>query len=71
MHVVKPVVVRTSLADTNLVTAARSSIPTSHREESGGNPILVTDGEGYAPSIFFMCRARCLTRGREVVYAKR
>lgn len=40
MHVVKPVVVRTSLADTVIVEAARNSIPTSHREDSDGDLIL-------------------------------
>ena len=40
MHVVKPVVVRTSLADTVIVDAARNGILISHREESDGNIIL-------------------------------
>ena len=40
MHVVKPVVVRTSLADTVIVDAARNGIPISHRGDSDGNLIL-------------------------------
>ena len=40
MHVVKPVVVKMSLADTINVNVARSGIPTSHREGTGGDLIL-------------------------------
>ena len=40
MHVVKPVVVKMSLADTIDVNAARSGIPTSHREQTGSDLIL-------------------------------
>ena len=40
MHVVKPVVVRISLADTIIVDAARNGIPTSHREDSDSDLIL-------------------------------
>ena len=45
MHVVKPVVVSTSLADTVIVDAARNGIPTSHREDSDGGLILSSNGE--------------------------
>ena len=45
MHVVKPVVVRTSLADTVIVDAARNGIPTSHREDSDGGLILSRNSE--------------------------
>ena len=40
IHVVKPVVLRISLADTVDVKTARSGISTSHREESSGDLIL-------------------------------
>lgn len=43
MHVVKPVVDRTSLADTIIVKAARSGIPISHREDNSGDFILNRD----------------------------
>lgn len=45
MHVVKPVVDRTSLADTIIVKAARSGIPISHREDNSGDFILNRDYE--------------------------
>lgn len=45
MQVVKPVVVRTSLADTVIVDAARNGIPTSHREDSDGDLILSMDSQ--------------------------
>lgn len=51
MHVVKPVVVRTSLADTIIVRAARSAIATSHCEESWGDFILKRNCEKYGPKI--------------------
>ncbi len=40
IQVVKPVVVRISLADTIAVKAPRSGIPTSHRGEGGGDLIV-------------------------------
>ena len=40
IHVVKPVVFRTSLADAMIVKSARSGINISHREESRGDLIL-------------------------------
>ena len=51
MHVEKPVVLRTSLADTIIVKAARSGILTSHREESDGDVILDRD---FASNIVYM-----------------
>ena len=54
MHVVKPVVVRTSLADTVIVDAARNGIPTSHREDSDGDLILGRNsGEGFLRSFSY------------------
>ena len=40
MHVVKPVVDRTSLADTIIVKAAKSGIPIIHRENNSSDFIL-------------------------------
>ena len=60
MHVVKPVVVRTSLADTVIVDAARNGIPTSHREDSDNDLILGRNSEGMFPRCF-----SCATQGGE------
>ena len=56
MHVVKPVVVNMSLADTSIVKAARSDIPTSHRGKSVSDLILSRDRKWYVPKIFCMQR---------------
>ncbi len=48
-HVVKPVVVRTSLADTIIVKAARNSMPKSHRDEGGSGLILNRDCQKMLP----------------------
>ena len=45
IQVVKPVVVRISLADTIAVKAPRSGIPINHRGESGGDLIVNRDCE--------------------------
>ena len=70
MHVVKPVVLRMSLADTSIVEAARSGIPTSHRGRGAGDLILSRDREWYVPKIYYICSARCVTKGRKVVYVE-
>ena len=60
MHVVKPVVVRTSLADTVMVDAARNGIPTSHREGSDNDLIFGRNSEEMFPRSF-----SCATQGAE------
>lgn len=56
MHVVKPDVVRMSLADTITVKAARSGIPTSHRGDSDRDLIVNRDwGRTGVPGILSMC----------------
>ena len=70
MHVVKPVVVRISLADTSIVKAARNGIPTSHGGKGADDLILSRDCESYVPKISFICSARCVTKVRKVVYVE-
>ena len=72
MQVVKPVVVRISLADTIAVKAPRSGIPTSHRGEGGGDLIVnrVCEEINMFPNIFSVCSARCLRGRRKVGYAE-
>ena len=61
MHVVKPAVVKTSLADTVMVSAARNGIPTSHREQCGNDLILSENSEEGVPRSFYM-QHEALTR---------